>query len=255
LTHIWLQSLLIYKAERNVLIMVWSSGIMNPDRAEEIIMGAIAVLMLSYLLPFSLVRNIFVTLFIAIGLIALLILRSISWHRNAITPFDGVLVVGICISVLYLFSFYAFQRNPLSAAVIVLFAIFYGLMAFLLYQHRWLFLQPRMTVHHMEYRSADHTHDPLFKRGIEPIPERAPPHHHHRRTIRTFFQRKATPEMQHHAHIEPIHEIQAPKAGKSHEAAFKRGMEPIHEITSEHLHKLGVYDISSSSKPKKRSRS
>jgi hypothetical protein len=230
---------------------------MNPDRVEEVIMGVIAVLMLSYLLPFSLVRNVFATLFIAIGLIVLLIFRSISWHRDAITPFDGILIVGICISALYLFSFYAFQRSALTAIVLVLFAIFYAMMAFFLYQHRWLFLQPRLTHHHASVahydtdKHVDHVHDPAFRKGIEPIPEHAPPHHH-RRTIRSFFARKAQPHntaQPRHAHIEPIVQMEAPRPGKMHDSSFKRGMEPIHEITPAHLHRLGVYDLEKKVQP------
>lgn len=225
---------------------------MNPDRIEEGIMALIAIAMLSYLLPFSLLRNIFVTLIIALALIALLIFRSISWHQEVITPFDGILIVGICISVLYLFSFYAFQRTLLSAAVILLFTVFYGLMAFLLYQHRWLFrAQPVVEVY------ADHAHDPEFKRGIEPIVEHAPPHHHHRMTIRSFFQRKAKPHptaQPHHTHMEPIPEVHTPQPGKIHDDRFKRGIEPIHEITPEHLHRLGVYDLETSKVAKKKKR-
>ena len=60
---------------------------MNPDRIEEIMMIIIAILMLSYLLPFSLVRNIFATLVIAVALIVLLVFRSFSWHHDEVTPF------------------------------------------------------------------------------------------------------------------------------------------------------------------------
>jgi len=179
----------------------WERTIMNRDRAEELLMVAIAICMFTYLLPFSLPRDILATLVVAVALVVLLVLRSISWHLEEITPFDGVLLLGICLSIVHLLSFFAFQQGVLSAMVIVLFAVFYFLMAFLLYRHRWLF-RPQPAYHAPRYASRarpraqerqerprrsflrrvfrrDHAHDPAFRRGIEPIHEISEHDHGH----------------------------------------------------------------------------
>jgi hypothetical protein len=242
-------------------------------------------------------------LVIAVALIALVITRSVLWHAGG-TPYDGVVFAGIIISVLYLLSFYAFERSPLTFIVLTLFGCYYLLMAFLVSS-----LHPRVSpiahaavhaTHHgvahqnipaSHVEPVDHAHDPVFRRGMKPVAEHAPPHHgpssesihaskafhrglapiaphappHHvpatkESSSRTSFKRGMEPIAEHapphhipeksslirrifRKRVAPLQEMQPPRPARVHEQAFVKGMEPIHEITAEHLHKLGVYDL------------
>jgi hypothetical protein len=119
--------------------------------------------------------------------------------------------------------------------------------------------------------SYEPSHEPSHKNppaGLEPIPVLTKP-----RRVRTFLRRvfrRSTQTVTHEQaitgkspgaavdpvaisappEIEPIAEIAPPRAGKPHTDSFKQGIEAIPElddadatITSEHLHKLGVYDL------------
>lgn len=230
-------------------------------------MVVIAAVMLSFLLPFSFMRNIFATLAIAVTLIILLLLLSVSWHSEGGTPFDIILITGIALSFLYLVSFYAFDGGFLNSAVVLLFAAYYALMAALLYQHRALpagrspvdssrhaarpAVRQRYSARYSGAQHYDPTHDPAFRRGIEPIAEQVPPPVHRHGIFHRFFRRGVQPiperEPPHHAPrnreefaeharehmrrqgIEPIHEMKPPKPAKAHSDNFKRGVEPLNE--------------------------
>jgi hypothetical protein len=173
---------------------------MTTDRAEELLLLLVAACLLSFLLPQSLARDLVAMVLIALSLVAVLFLRTVSWHRQRATPFDGVLALGVLLSIAHLASFGAFQRGVLAGLITMLFAIFYALMAYLLYEHRWLFrAKPQK---------------PARSDGAR---------------VREI-------------HMEPIHEIRLPRPGKLHGSEFKRGLEPLHDVTPEHLHRLGVYD-------------
>ena len=249
---------------------------MQLDRIEESLMAVIALCVLSYLLPFSITRNVIVTAVIAVGLIVLLLLRSVSWHLERITPFDGVLLFGILVTIAYLLSFFAFQQTVLGAALVILFAIYYGLMAFLLARHRgWLFGgahtvddadDNRLNDSPVEQRTIRaRTQTPVRRMALPFLrapKERAERNERSDRSVqegRSVLRQHAVPRKRlHFFHvdkhldiehdpafrrgIEPIPEVRTPTIGKVHGVWFKRGIEPIPEVTKEHLHKLGVYD-------------
>ena len=283
---------------------------MTRATAEGIVLMLIGLAMLSYLLPFSLARNMLATLFIAIALIVIIIMRSITWHHGG-TPYDGVLLIGVIVSILYLFSFFAFDRSVLTSIVLVLFAVYYGLMALFIsmygMRHQHLVIHTHLAP---DVQGHDFAHDPVFRHGIEPIEEHAPPHHEHhesaafmkgvtpiverapahhvhkdshqsymrgikpiaehapphhvhkeshqsfmhgvkpiaehapphkRTLLQRMFRMNKAP-LPHDPHLEPIPEMQ-PLHGKVHSKEFTKGVEPIHEVTAEHLHKLGVYSL------------
>jgi hypothetical protein len=228
---------------------------MKLERLEEILLVVIAAGLLSYVLPFSLPRNIITTVIIAFVLIALLILRSIAWHKDGITPFDGILVIGVGITIAYLASFVAFSGNPLNTIVLLLFACFYCLLAVMLYQHRFVpAAHPR--VRHLRTWKIAPKRSREFKQGMEPLAERPPrwykrafanreplPDHPPRWYDRTMIQ--GVPARQRGAWFrrafqEPLRE--SVPAWERKTRAAERGMQPIPEITPAHLHKLGIYD-------------
>ncbi|MBR9700335.1 hypothetical protein GOV11_00535 [Candidatus Woesearchaeota archaeon] len=111
---------------------------MNRERVEEFLLLTLALGTLSYLVPSTVGPRLIITILLAIGLIALLVLRSIDW-RNETNPYDWILILGIIVAILHLFSFSAFESSPLGLVIILLLGIYYTLMAVLLYRHRWLF--------------------------------------------------------------------------------------------------------------------
>jgi hypothetical protein len=248
---------------------------------DRILMGIIAACMVLYLLPLSTAGTLALMLIVAISLIALLVMRGFAWHGKE-SPYDVAIIIAIFLTFVHLFTFSAFDQSTLSIVATVLFAVFFALTAALMQEHQILRartynitpVQGREYVDHspdVPRKAHDHAHDPQFMRGIEPIPERAPPHHvpklHHRvrAAVRHVFRPRVQPLPElHPAHIEPlpmvahthpvhdasfrkgiapIPEVKTSAPAKQHAPSFKKGIEPIHEITPAHLHKLGVYDL------------
>lgn len=212
---------------------------MDTERIEEAILLIVAVLMLLYIFPFTIAADMAITVALALLLIAILVLRSIAWHKDGITPYDGITVIGIALTFIYLASLTVLATNALNTLVLLLFACFFSLMAVVLYQHRKAPEHPRVRKLRV-WKVGPKTPRSEFKKGVEPIPERPP------RWYRRVFTRKARS-----ANVEPLAE-RPPRwynrtlpQGAAHaprRTGFKSGMEPIPEITPEHLHRMGVYD-------------
>jgi hypothetical protein len=209
-------------------------------------MAVIAVAMLTYILP-SVILNVTASVIIAICLIALLALRSIAWHKQRTTPYDLLVIIALLLAIVHLFTFSAFAHTIGSTVVVLLFALFFIMMAALFairearpegfealqdLRQAGPVMHPRHVPHVIH---AKQQHKPVVFKGLEPIPERPPRWERSKRFIKSFRR-------------EPIPEIKPPQLGKVHGEAFKRGIEPIPEITVEHLHKLGVYET----EPRKR---
>jgi hypothetical protein len=202
---------------------------MHRDRAEELLLLIVAACMLSFLLPFSLGRNLVVAVVVAVALVMVLVLRSLAWHIEAVTPFDGVLVLGICMTVIYLVSFYAFQRSVFSFIVIALFACYYVLMAFLLYQHRWLFRErwtagdlPAPPRESREFRRPSRHGDPSRTSAPAGTPKRS-------LLSRIINRRPKERDARFRAGNEPIPDLKGPTPSRLHGTTFKRGIEPLEE--------------------------
>ncbi len=116
---------------------------MDRERLEELLLVGIGIVSIAFLLPASIPQRILTTLIIAFGLIAILVLRNIDWRKRGSNPFDWVLLLGILLTMIHMASFYAWEKTILSGFLVLLLVAFYFLMAFLLYQHRWLFRNPR----------------------------------------------------------------------------------------------------------------
>lgn len=241
---------------------------MNTERLEEVMLILTGIALLTFTLPFSMPRAIITTVIVALLLMGLLVLRSIAWHRNGITPFDGIMVIGIGVTIAYLASFTAFSQNLLNIIVLLLFAAFYALMAAMLFQHRFgqNVKRARTTrkasphVSREEFKKGSQEPSSWNRRsraphGVEPIPERAPPWEKPSLFKRMFNLDRPSPGWQ-RPPVAAIPErpprwynrTMVQDTPRPHTAAFKHGIEPIPEITPEHLHRMGVYDT----EPRKR---
>lgn len=216
---------------------------MHRHNVEEILLALVAVCMLVYLLPITNIVSVGVTLVIAGALIMLLVLRSISWHVEGWSDFDVIILIGVALSIIYLASFSVFAHSVLSGAVVLLFAVYYGIMAFFIHEDQWA-VPTHAVVRKKVVKKTDHAHDPNFKKGVEPIPEHAPPHHPPRSIFHRVFRRKP---------VEPLPEMHPPAGVKHHDERFMKGVEPIKEFTPEDIHKFEIYDLGEEP-PKKRSK-
>lgn len=212
---------------------------MRLERIEEGLLTITAAALLSYLAPFTPGTHIALTVIIALFLIGLLILRSIAWHKDGVTPFDGIMVIGIGLTIAYLASFAAFTQTAANLFVLLLFACFYAMLAVMLFQHRTP-AHPRVRqLRRWKVNAARHAR--RESQGLTPLPERAPPWENESWLKRTFNLDAPKPGWQ-KPNREPLPEMKTPALGKVHDASFKQGIEPIPEITPEHLHRMGVYD-------------
>gem|GEM_PF-5049889 len=218
------------------------------ERAEEFVLLLVAVVFLLLLAPLSLPVTLGLTLLIAVALIVILMLRSYGWHSDRITPYDWVVIAGAFLTLAYLSTFLAFVRTMLGVIVIVLFALFYAILAVLLMRHRgWLFGDGK---NNDDINDMHYAHVKRYKI----VRKDAREHQEHQaatsaqdlpaRRRFSFFRRKRDAEFK--RGLEPIPEVAAndPKE----ERFFKRGMEPIppmREVTAEHLHRMGVYETES----------
>ena len=113
---------------------------MRRERIEETLLAIIAALLFFALFPVSIGTRIATAASIAIGLIALLLLRSADWHAGSATPFDGILLVGIAASIVHLATFLVSDPSIINSVLLIVAASFYAVMAALLARHRgWLF--------------------------------------------------------------------------------------------------------------------
>ncbi len=113
---------------------------MRRERIEEVLLAAIAALLLFALFPITVGVRVSIAAAIAIGLIALLLLRSADWHAGGATPFDGILLLGIAASIAHLATFLVLNPSIMGRILLLVAASFYAVMAALLARHRgWLF--------------------------------------------------------------------------------------------------------------------
>lgn len=110
------------------------------ERAEEGLLALIGMLLLALLYPTGFGTRILVSGVIAVALILLLILRSADWHAGGATPFDGILLAGVAVSVAHLLSIVVANPTTLGRVLLGAAAVYYATMAALLAHHRgWLF--------------------------------------------------------------------------------------------------------------------
>jgi hypothetical protein len=234
---------------RKILITVCFTVSMQRGTVEAALLVIAGLCMLSYLLPPSMALHIGAALVLALCLIGLLALRSIEWHHNEYSPYDIVLIAGLVLAVLYLFSFFAFERSVFTFLTVALFAVLYFLLAGLLWQYR-TFVQPVPVMHRharqkRTFMQVDHAHDPRFRRGIQPILEHEPPrsffgttrHDAPRRSIvQRIFRRKAgTDTGAFRRGVDPIPVIEQPHAASVHAPQFYEGIEPIPDAPPTHV--------------------
>lgn len=136
---------------------------MHRDRIEEALMLVVACGMLTFLLHADITRDLSTLVMLALVMVLLLIVRGVSWHEERITPYDGILIIGIFLTALYLFSFMPVQRVPFTAPTIIVVALYYLIMAILLAMHRG-----RLFVPATPWRGdvRDDAHDDYTSRGF-----------------------------------------------------------------------------------------
>jgi len=109
------------------------------ERAEEGMLTLIGMLLLALLYPSGFGTRILISGIIAVALIILLILRSADWHAGGATPFDGILLAGVAVSIAHLLSIVVADPTTLGRLLLGAAAIYYVTMAVLLARHRgWL---------------------------------------------------------------------------------------------------------------------
>ncbi len=110
------------------------------ERAEEGMLALIAALLLTLLYPTGPGTRIVLSAIIATTLILLLMLRSADWHGGNATPFDGILLAGVAVSIAHLLSIVVADPTVLGRILLGAAAVYYATMAVLLARHRgWLF--------------------------------------------------------------------------------------------------------------------
>jgi hypothetical protein len=192
-------------------------------RIESVLLVLAGLSLLFFLTP-SVALTLFASFILSLLLIALLVMRSIAGHGGYRGAFDIVIVLSVVLLVGMLLSMAVFWHGVLSAIMIVLASLLFLLLGAVSW---WLGAShacgaphaPRerhvRASAHVEGREERHTRPRkaflrrLFRRNLEPIPMMNPA---------------------------------AAEVGKQHDPSFKQGIEPLHEVTPAHLHKLGVYD-------------
>jgi hypothetical protein len=202
---------------------------MHRDRWEELLMIIVGFGLLTFLFPMLLARDILMLLLLAFTLIILLILRGISWHEERITPYDGVLLLGIFFSVLYLFSMMPLGRVPLTWLTVMVFAVYYFIMAFLLIRHRgWLFGRPHraMMAHTNNSRTSNYSH------ASRPIIAHNTPH-----AVGASHEVSASTPIESKPRRHILHRIfsRGHAHDHAHDPAFRKGIQPLHEMTKEEI--------------------
>lgn len=168
-------------------------------------------------------------------------MRSIDWHKSHSLPYDGVMVIGGFLTLIYFFSFVALERTMLSFLTTLSFAAFYTVMAVLLAKHHFEGQQDEQTFQERHARHTSNSSSYASERIEKPK----------KKFLRNIFRHNHAKDPEFRVGIEPIAEVHAEihVAQKEKKASgfFRKGVEPLQELHPTHPgvlhHEMEIYEL------------